>query len=233
MKTPFLAALMAVGSAAAYAPVAEAEPGPWQIRARAIGVLPDAGADLSTGGTPIVGTVDIEDQYVGELDFTYFFTDAIAVELIAAVTPHDVTGTKITVGDVLTDADVPLGDVWLLPPTLTLQYHFDTGTRFKPYVGAGINVTFFFAEDEGPVADAIDYDVSVGPAVQAGIDFDLDGEPGGWLLNADFKKIWITPDVDVDLTSALGPALGASEVIVNADVDINPIVVGVGFGYRF
>ena len=123
-------------------------------------------------------------------------------------------------------ADVDLGDVWLLPPTLTLQYHFDNGGKFKPYVGAGVNATFFFNEDEGNVADGIDYDPSFGPALQVGFDYDLDGVPGGWAFNADVKKIWINPDVTVNFATALG-------VAVDADVDINPTVVGLGFGYKF
>jgi outer membrane protein len=99
-------------------------------------------------------------------------------------------------------------------------------SQWKPYVGAGINATFFFDEDQGPVADGIDYDTSVGLALQAGVDYDLDGEPGGWAINADVKKIWINPDVTVDFTTALGAT-------VDADVDINPLVVGLGLGYKF
>ena len=150
----------------------------------------------------------------------------IAAELILAVTPHDVKAVGVTVPGALDNATVDLGDVWLLPPTLTLQYHFDTGSQFKPYVGAGVNATFFFDADEGPVASGIDYDPSFGGALQFGVDYDLDGEPGGWLLNADVKKIWINSDVSVDFTAALGAT-------VDADVDINPTVVGIGFGYKY
>lgn len=225
--------LLAAVAGTAVAGPAMAQDSPWQIRARVIGVLPDESADLSTGGTRLPGDVDIEDQYVPELDITYFFTDRIAAELILGVTPHDVSAVDLTVGDVLTDATVDLGDVTLLPPTLTLQYHFKTGGRLTPYVGAGVNATLFFDEDAGPVADDIDYDTSFGPALQAGLDYDLDGEPGGWLLNLDVKKVWINPDVTVDLTSALGPALGAERVVVDAEVDINPLIIGLGAGYRF
>ena len=99
---------------------------------------PDESADLSVANTALAGGVDIGDQYVPELDITYFFTKNIAAELILAVTPHDVDAVNVTVPGALTDATVDLGDVWLLPPTLTLQYHFDTGTQFTPYVGAAL-----------------------------------------------------------------------------------------------
>lgn len=224
MKSLFCSALMVTSTligAAAYA-----QDNPWMIRGRVIGVLPDESANLSVAGAGLAGNVDIGDQYVPELDITYFFTKNIAAELILGVTPHDVDAINVTVPGALDNATVDLGDVWLLPPTLTLQYHFDTGTQFKPYIGAGVNATFFFNEDEGPVADGIDYDPSFGGALQIGVDYDLDGQPGGWLLNADVKKIWINTDVTVDFTTALGAT-------VDADVDINPTVVGIGLGYKF
>ena len=161
MKRVVMAGLMAA-SALGLAGEAMAKENPWMVRGRVIGVLPDEGASLSVGNTGLPGTVDISDQYVPELDITYFFTKNIAAELILGVTPHDVKATGVTVPGVLDGATVDLGDVWLLPPTLTLQYHFDTGSAFKPYVGAGVNATFFFNEDEGPVADNIDYDPTVG-----------------------------------------------------------------------
>jgi len=225
MKRILLSSLMITAFAIPALP-AQADDNPWQIRARVIGVLPDESADLSAGGAPLPGSVDISDQYVPELDITYFFTDKIAAELILAVTPHDVDAVNVTVPGALENATVPLGDVWLLPPTLTLQYHFKNDSAFTPYVGAGVNATLFFDEDQGEVADGIEYDPSVGFALQAGIDYDLDGEEGGWLLNADVKKIWINPDVTVDFSTALGAT-------VDAEVDINPLVVGIGFGYKY
>ena len=224
-KQMFMAGVMASTLAAGHAGMANAEEGDWMVRGRVIGVLPDEGGVLKVGGATLPGDVDIGDQYVPELDITYFFNDNFAVELILAVTPHDVKATGVTVGP-LTDATIDLGDVWLLPPTLTAQYHFNTDSKFKPYVGAGVNATFFFDEDEGPVADGISYDESFGFALQAGVDVDLDGTPGGWAFNADVKKIWIQTDVTVDFTTALGAS-------VNAEVDIDPVVVGVGLGYRF
>lgn len=232
MKSRLFLAILMAGSSL-FAMPAIADEGNWMVRGRIITTVPDEGATLSTRGMVFPGSVDISNQVMPELDITHFFTKNIAAELILAVTPHDVTSTKVSVGDVLLDADVPLGDTLLLPPTLTLQYHFDTGTRFKPYVGGGVNLTFFLTEDEGDIADSIEYETSVGWAAQVGFDFDLDGEPGGWLFNADVKRIWLDTDVTVDLTSALGPALGAESVIVDAEVDIDPWIFGVGFGYRF
>jgi outer membrane protein len=223
MKKLLLAALMAGASFTGIAGTASADDNPWMIRGRVIGVLPSESADLSVAGAPLGGSVRISDEYVPELDISYFFTKNIAAELILATAQHDVTATDVAA---VAGADVKIGDVWVLPPTLTLQYHFTDMGKFKPYVGAGINATLFYSEDEGAVADNIDYDSSIGPALQLGFDYDLDGTPGGWAFNADIKKIWINSDVTVDFTTALGAT-------VKADVDINPLVVGLGFGYKF
>ena len=184
----------------------------WQMRLRGIVVTPDESASIETIG----GDADISTTVVPELDFTYFFSENWAAELILATTKHDVEAVSTAAGD------IDLGDVWLLPPTLTAQYHF-TGGTLKPYLGAGINFTIFYGEDEGPVADSIEYDNSVGFALQGGLDYDLNDR---WFLNLDLKKLFLQTDVTVDATSALGATVGA-------DVDINPWIFGFGFGYRF
>ena len=108
--------------------------------------------------------------------------------------------------------------MWLLPPTLTAQYHFDTETAFKPYVGAGINYTMFYNEKAGSSINDIKYDNSIGGALQVGFDYAIDDH---WMLNADVKKVWINSDVSIN-----GGA-------VRADVDIDPVIVGFGVGYKF
>jgi len=184
----------------------------WQIRLRLVSVIPDESADIEAIG----GDVAISTAFVPELDFTYFFTDNWAAELILATTKHDVEAVETAVGK------IDLGDVWLLPPTLTIQYHF-TGGNLKPYLGAGLNYTIFYGADDGPVADDIDYDSSIGFALQGGLDFALNET---WFLNVDVKKIFLQTDVTIDATSALDATVGA-------DVDINPLVIGFGVGMKF
>ncbi len=184
----------------------------WQVRARFISVIPSESASIEAIG----GDVSISTAYVPELDFTYFFSKNWAAELILATTNHDVEAVNTAAGT------INLGDVWLLPPTLTFQYHYPIG-NFKPYVGAGVNYTIFYGEDEGPVADDVSYDNSFGVAFQTGFDYALNDT---WFLNLDVKKIFLQTDATVNATSALGATVGA-------DVDINPWIIGVGFGMKF
>ncbi len=123
---------------------------------------------------------------VPELDITYFFTPNIAAELVLGVTRHHINGAATLAG---TD----VGRVWLLPPTLMLQYHFTNFGNFKPYVGAGVNYTFFFSEKAaGGTITQFSVEDSFGFALQAGFDLMLDRH---WGLNFDVKKLYLRPDV--------------------------------------
>jgi len=184
-----------------------AQEGKWLVRARVIDVIPQedstvTGADVSPGSKANLGI-----SVVPELDVSYFFTPNIAVELIAGTTNHEV---KLNHTD-------DLGNVWLLPPTLTLQYHFTQLDYVKPYVGAGVNYTHFYNASSGSVG-SVHYNDSVGTVLQTGFDVPI---RDNWSFNFDIKKIWVNTDVSINQ--------GATR----ASVDINPLIIGTGIGYRF
>ena len=176
----------------------------FQIRGRVIGILADG--DGIVNGTAL--KTDVDNAVVPEVDFTYFFTKNIAAELIAATAKHTVKAGTNT-----------LGDTWILPPTLTVQYHFQADAKFSPYVGAGINYSMFYGEDEKAPFTKLDVDGGIGWAAQAGFDYWLNDH---WGLNADVKYI----DLNVDARVNRG-ALSAD------DVQLDPWIVGVGASYRF
>lgn len=187
----------------------------WQVRLRAVGVAPDESAKIGIIG----GDVAISNALIPELDFTYFFTEHFAAELILGTAKHDVKAINTAAGD------VDLGSVWLLPPTLTAQYHFFTSDKkvFKPYIGAGLNYTLFYNVKSGDVAD-VEYDNALGYAAQVGFDLMLDDT---FFVNLDVKRLFLSTDVTVD-ASNLAPGLS-----IPAEVDINPWLIGVGVGMKF
>ena len=187
----------------------------WQVRLRAVGVAPDESASIGIIG----GDVAISNALIPELDFTYFFTEHFAAELILGTAKHDVQAINTLAGD------VNLGSVWLLPPTLTAQYHFYTSDQkvFKPYIGAGVNYTLFYNVKSGDVA-GVEYDNALGYAAQVGFDLMLDDT---FFINFDAKRLFLSTDVTVD-ASNLAPGLS-----IPAEVDINPWLIGVGVGMKF
>ena len=193
----------------------------WIVRLRAIHISPDdSSGDVSVNGTAVAGSgVGVDEDTVPELDITYMITRNIGLELILGTSNHSVTarGTLGALGEVI-DTDV-------LPPTLTLQYHFNPEGKIRPYAGVGVNYTVFYDEKvRGPLdipGSDIRLDSSLGLAAQLGVDFMLEDN---WFVNADVKYIKLDTTATFHDTAA-----GRVEV----DVDIDPIVVGLGFGKRF
>ncbi|MBD3725236.1 MAG: OmpW family protein [Flavobacteriaceae bacterium] len=187
----------------------------WQVRLRGVGVVPTESAKIGVIG----GDANISNALIPELDFTYFFTEHIAAELILGTAKHDVKAVGTAAGN------VDLGSVWLLPPTLTAQYHFyaTKDKVLKPYVGAGVNYTIFYNVKSGTVAD-VKYDNALGYAVQVGFDLMLNDK---FFINVDAKRLFLNTDVTVD-ASNLAPGLS-----IPADVDIDPWLFGMGIGMKF
>ena len=164
--------------------------------------------DSANGGAAGDKGVSVNDKWIPELDISYFFTPNLAAELILTYPQkHDVrlNGAKI-------------GTLKHLPPTLLAQYHFTNLGAFKPYVGAGINYTRFSSVKFDPAVDAaLNPSVkknSFGPALQIGFDYALDKN---WSINFDVKKVYI----DTNVSGGIGK------------FKVDPVLVGVGLGYRF
>jgi len=192
------------------APVGK-QAGTFMLRGRAVGVIPED----SSSSTSVGGRVTTTATPAPEVDLSYFFTDNIAAEVIAASTEHHLHAVGTTVGT------VNVGSTWVLPPTVTLQYHFMPHERWSPYVGAGVNASFFYASSgKGPTVTGLSLDDNVGAAVQAGFDYNISGH---WFANFDVKQIFL--NTTAHLNTVLGP--------VTAKTALDPLVVGAGVGYRF
>lgn len=224
--------LLALSLAAVLTPVsAHADAGDWVIRARAVNVSPNEDSRLGKTVNNNVANVmspgaelAVSDKVIPELDISYYFTKNIAAELILALgTRHNVS-IEGEAGAVVPNQD--LGSVNLLPPTLTVQWHFNPDQTIDPYVGAGINYTNFLDRNlkvsSGALAGTkikVDSD-SWGYALQAGVDINL---KDGWLINLDAKYVNIETDVKLNVA-------GWTKI---DSLDINPWVLGIGIGKKF
>jgi len=213
-----LACAGAAQSAAAY------EAGDLLIRGRAIAVDPhESSGTVKSNGVSIPGSgAGLDSNVTPEIDFTYMLTPAWGLELILASSSHDAKGTGSLAG---------LGklfDARTLPPTLTLQHHFNSNGTVRPYAGVGLNYTLFFNEDAtsslktaGGGKANVELDDSWGLAANVGVDVAINKD---WFVNADVKYI------DMDTTAIIRTNdLGRLKV----DVNIDPWVYGIGIGRRF
>ncbi|AYG64013.1 MULTISPECIES: OmpW/AlkL family protein [Rhizobium] len=213
------AALVAVSTAEAAdlptpqakAPIrAVANRSPWQMRLRALGVVTtDSGRVDGLPGSDL----SFSDTIIPEFDISYFFTENIAAELILGTTYAKVHGG----GSISALGEI--GKTWLLPPTLTLQYHFTELGAFRPYVGAGVNYTVFYNQS-GKTARSLDVKNTFGVALQAGFDYMIDDH---WGMNFDAKKIFLRPDFDANVGGAG----------VSGKAKLDPWLLGAGVTYRF
>ncbi len=196
-KTLLLGLLAAAGAAQAQ------DTGDWLVRGRAL-YLDSANKD-STGLN-----LSVNNKTFPEFDISYFFSPNFAAELVLTYPQkHDLrsNGNKI-------------GTLKHLPPTLLAQWHFPMG-GFRPYVGAGLNLTLFSDVSFDPaVQAALSPSIknrSTGAAFQVGVDVPMGG---GWLFNLDVKKVQIKTDV-----FSFGAKAGTFKV--------DPTLLSVGFGKRF
>ncbi len=187
------------------AAMAQQAESPWMVRVRAVHL--DSANKDSTG----LG-LSVNNKTMPELDISYFFSPNVAAELVLTYPQkHDLRAEGLG----------KIGSLKHLPPTLLAQYHFTNMGAFKPYVGAGINFTRFSSVRFDPaVRDALDPSIkknSFGGALQVGFDYALDKH---WSINVDVKKVFIKTDV-----RSAGTKVGTFKV--------DPVLVGVGVGYRF
>jgi outer membrane protein len=204
MKKMMLAATLGI---ACYGNVFADEPGDtWIVKVGAHVVDPK-----SNNGTIAAGAykVDVGSGTEATITGEYLFAPNWGVELLAALPfSHDIklNGAKAAT-------------VKELPPTASVQYHFNASGVVSPFIGAGVNYTLFFNEHEkGPLTGTnLSLSNSWGPALHAGIDFNIDRN---WLITVDARWIGISTDVKVN-----GTKLGS--------VDIDPLVYGFAIGYRF
>lgn len=196
---PALLAVLAAPFASAQAPAPVVETAksdsPWSLRLRA------------TYLDAVDQTVKVEDKLIPEFDVGYALNDTWSLELVLTVPQeHDVK--HATLG--------PIGNFKHLPPTLLAQYHPACplfGKNFRPYLGAGVNLTLIFDDDLAAGLKLDNY--SVGPAAQAGFDWVVNDT---WSINVDVKKIYIGSDVK-----------GAPGL----DVNVDPLCLSLGATYRF
>lgn len=202
MKFKMIISALALLGAAVSSPAMAVEKGDWLLRFGASSVAPKSNNHE---------VVNVDSATSFTFNVAYMMTSNLSVELLAAYPfEHDINlnadGSKV-------------GSTKHLPPTLSVQYHFVPGNKFKPYIGVGVNYTNFFSEKTTGALEGVDLslDDSWGLAGEVGADIALNEK---WLLNLSVRYI------DIDSRAKLnGTSIGT--------VSIDPWVYSVNAGIRF
>lgn len=174
-------------------------------------VAPEAGDPITTlAGAPTGLKAEVSDEVMPTIGLTYFFTGNVAVEVIATSTKHAIRAKGGA-------TDVKVQETWVLPPVVSLQYHFAPAARVSPYVGAGVNYMLFYSEKDSN-GFGLKVDDGFGYALQAGVDVALRDR---WSANLDAKKVFFETDA-TDRFNGL-----------KSKVELDPWILSAGLGYRF
>ena len=194
-------------------PAHAVEKGDWLLRVGAGHVAPNDSSSGFSGAPTIEAAVDSSTNLA--LTIVYMVTDNVGVELVGALPfKHDINGAG--------SGGSGLGKVAetkQLPPTVLAQYYLNPTGNVRPYLGAGLNYTFFFDEQTTGALAGTDLSLSssLGLAAEAGVDVDISKN---MFLNV---AVWY---MDIETTAT-------SSAIGTADVKINPWVAFAGLGWRF
>lgn len=201
------AALAALALACLAQPALAQQAGTWTLGVGAHQVSPK-----SDNGTVLGGAAQLEigDDARPTITFEYFVHGNVGIEVLAAIPfEHDID--VVGVGRV--------GSTKHLPPTVSVQYHFNSHGVVSPFIGVGLNYTAFFSEDtRGALAGTkLKLKDSWGPAAHAGLDFPL-GDRGA--IRVDVR--WMDIDSEVQIN---GVKIGTAE--------IDPLTYGIAYVWTF
>ena len=204
-------------------------------------VMPNSSSDplvvKSIGGIPVnqsqsgTGAKIQEADTVG-LAFTHFFTDNVAVELVGGIPPrHKIEGTGALSGY----GEIGSAKQWS-PAVLPKWYFFNADTKFRPYVGLGLNYTWFSDEKitnsafqtklAGPGSKSnVSTDGSLNPVLNVGATYAITKD---WFVGLSVSYLPLKTTATIDSTTATGV-----HVVSEAKIKINPVVTFLNVGYRF
>ena len=211
---------MAAASTLLSAPLMAYETGDMILRVGAAGVFP-TGESESLNAVP-GGKVEADDAWSLGISFTYMITDQIGLGILGAYPfKHDIQPNGTLATALGSNDDV--AETKQLPPTVNLEWHIPTGSsNFHPYIGAGVNYTYFYDEDTKGALSGVDIDIdnSWGLSGEVGLDYVMQND---WLVSA---QAWYT---SIEPTAKLQGG-GLNEKI---DVEIDPWVFMASVGKKF
>lgn len=198
---------------------AAAQQGEWRFATRLASLSFDATTDtIFDTGTQMESS---SSSVTAVLELQYMVSDALAICTSLTTAPFDFTGKG---GDL--DRDL-LGEIWFTPLTLTLRYEIQLRGGVQPYIGGGLNTTFYLFDDVEPALE--DFGVtklvanpSFGWVIEGGLNYNLSNKT---FVSLDLKMM--------DLSGTLDLENDNKDNLDRVNIDGTPVEIGLGVGWRW
>lgn len=216
--------MKAIGAAIALSAASAAQAGDtgrWYVQAGLAGISFSESTSLSVAGTTVPGAGSkLSSETTFAVGLGYFITPEISVIGIGGWPPtSDISGTGSIAG-------LNPGKVQYAPFVVAANYHFNKGGRFQPFIGAGATYTLIVDETSGDLEN-LSAKNAFGPVLRIGFDYMIDDHQG---LFFSAQKLFVDSTVTGTVASHVPGLAGAP---ARAEIDLDPIILHVGYTYRF
>lgn len=160
----------------------------------------------------------------GDGSATIFLTDSIATEISIGLIYFKTKRKALS--DIRSAYGTATGDInkkhqiYFIPTTITAQYHIAPYGGIRPYFGAGYTGTYMHTRSK-----AFKIKNDHGPVMQVGVDFISKDDT---LFTFDVRKYFLKSKL-----TFRNEFLGTDSNDISSKVSWNPLVVSLGFGFKF
>jgi len=200
----------------AVAGIASAQSPQWRYGGRLSWVNAGTTSDVigDTGST-----LDLSSGLGAEFDATLMISNTFGVEFSVGTSTHKLESNG---GDLGT---IEAGRLWLVPLTAIGQFHFPVYGPWDPYVGLGMTWAAPFYSESSEASDAgveeMEFEGELAIAAQIGLNYQVDK---GWYANIDLRYSGSTLEAQVRVDGENLPTI---------QLDTKPLIISLGFGYKF
>lgn len=185
--------------------------------------------DLSGPFTPAGINLSVDNVSTMYLGYIRRLNDHWDVELAGGIPPttHTRGAGPATLGSVPLNGQEVATAKWFSPSVLLEYKFFDESAKWRPYVGVGVNYTYFYNRDSTAAGNAanggpthIDLSHSFGPAGTVGLMYKFDRN---WNVAASYSLARVNSDYQSD----------TSGVMRTTTIHFNPRAAVLAVGYSF
>lgn len=189
--------------------------------------------DWQYGGRLLYVGSDASSEVLGDTGYHFEVGSSLGIEFDATMKFSNLFAAEFSIGGSAPrlnavggdEGTIDAGRLWLMPLTATAQYHVQVYGPWDPYVGLGVTwiVPFYSTSDDLRAAglDDVSFEGSLGLAAQVGFNYQMD------------NRLYFNFDLRYLGASLEARAKTDEEDLPTVTLDINPFVIGLGFGYKF